>query len=216
MNRVLTALCGAALLTLGTHAENSPEAAAPITIYTNFENDPPDFPVEAMKTELSEIMTPVGLDFEWRSLNGSRGNEVSIELVVVSFKGNCEWQDEVPHRESGALGWTHMSDGDVLPFSDVDCNRVRRFIAPLVAGANKHERERIFGRALGRVLAHELYHVFANTTHHAAVGVAKAFYTPGELVSDSFHFQDKEGRQLRSGKLRSLVHQPIAHAGGGR
>jgi hypothetical protein len=194
-------------------------SAAPITIYTEFDQTYSGQSFESLKSELDAIMGPIGLQFEWRDLKSARGNEVSVELVVVSFRGKCNMQESMPrHVTSGALGWTHMSDGDVLPFSDVDCDRVRGLIAPATQGITQSERERVFGRALGRVLAHEMYHIFANTTRHASVGVAKAFYTAGELVSDNFRFEEKETRTLRQGKLRNLFlerSQPTTAADGG-
>jgi hypothetical protein len=183
-------------------------STVPITIYTEFESEHSAQLTESLKSELTAIMGPIGLQFEWRDLKAARGNEVAVELVVVSFKGKCAMQDVVPTQpESGALGWTHMSDGDVLPFSDVDCNRVRKLISNATQGASDSDREHRMGRALGRVVAHELYHIFANTTKHASCGVAKAFYTANELVSDSFQFDVKESRKLRQGKLRSLFDQ---------
>lgn len=180
-------------------------STAPITIYTEFDQQYSAQSIETLKSELTAIMGPIGLQFEWRDLKSARGNEVSVELVVISFKGTCNMDEAMPaHVTGGALGWTHMSDGDVLPFSDVDCDRVRRLIAPSTLGTSQSERERLFGRALGRVLAHELYHIFGNTTKHASLGVAKAFYTAGELVSDSFRFESKETKTLRHGKLKNL------------
>ncbi len=55
-----------------------------------------------------------------------------------------------------------------------------------------NEREGAYGRALGRVLAHELYHIFGNTTHHASEGVAKESYTVQDLLTEEFQFEAKE------------------------
>ena len=186
--------------------------AAPITVYTQFEQKRSAASFEAMKAELAAIMAPIGLEFEWRSLDEPHENQVSADLVVVTFKGACEMDEPAaPLGDDTALGWTHMSDGMVLPFSDVQCDRIRRFIGTTMAGVAHGDRDRVFGRAVGRVLAHELYHVFANTTHHGAAGVAKAAYTAAELVADRFHFEDKETRALRSGKEKDLIRaaQPL-------
>jgi hypothetical protein len=98
-----------------------------------------------------------------------------------------------------------MSDGTILPFSDVDCDKIRRFIGPEVRSLTSADRDIAYGRAMGRVLAHELYHVFTNTTRHASWGVAKAFYTSKDLVSDKFQFQEKDTTALWSGKLKLLL-----------
>jgi hypothetical protein len=183
-----------------------PSQPPAITVYTQFEGAGSPVSIETMREELETIMRPLGLEFTWRDLHASSGNEVSVELVVVSFKGTCRMLDALPYGgESGALGWTHMSDGTILPFSDVDCDKIRRFIAAETRTLDFQQREIVYGRAMGRVLAHELYHVFTNTTRHATWGVAKAFYTAHDLVSDQFHFQEKDSRALRAGKLKALV-----------
>ena len=177
-----------------------------ITVYTQFEHPYSAISIDTMREELGAIMSPLGLDFTWRDLNRSRGNEVSVELVVVTFKGTCEMDGGMTGRgETGALGWTHMSDGTILPFSDVDCDKIRRFISPEVRSLDRKDRDLAYGRAIGRVLAHELYHVFTNTTRHASWGVAKAFYTSKDLVSVQFEFQEKDTKALRSGKLKTLL-----------
>ena len=188
-------------------SEMREDSAPPeVTVYTQFEHPSSAISVATMKEELDDIMGPLGLDFTWRDLHASSGNEVSVELVVVSFKGTCQMSEGVPTgNESGPLGWTHMSDGAILPFSDVDCDKIRRFIAPETRSLDPARRDLVYGRAMARVLAHELYHIFTNTTRHAAWGVAKGFYTSRDLVADEFHFQEKDTNALRAGKLKTLL-----------
>jgi hypothetical protein len=183
--------------------DNTPPA---ITVYTQFNHPYSAISMDTMREELGVIMRPLGLDFTWRDLNSSHGNEVSVELVVVTFKGSCEMDGGMRvNGETGALGWTHMSDGAILPFSDIDCDKIRRFISPEVKNLDKADRDLAYGRAVGRVLAHELYHIFTNTTKHASWGVAKAYYTSKDLVATQFEFQEKDTKALRSGKLKPLL-----------
>ena len=172
---------------------------APITIYTQYEQAPPDGVREAIQDEVESIMAPIGLHFEWRDLAKTAGHEVSAELAVVSFKGRCDAVGLVGRtRFDGALGWTHVSDGQILPFTDVSCNRVRDFLQAGLLTYPPEDREEKYGRALGRVLAHELYHIFANTMRHGSVGVAKESYGVQDLLSDDFLFQAKETRMLQA------------------
>jgi hypothetical protein len=194
-------------VTLHGEANNIRGSAAPVTVFTQFDHEHSPAVTEVMKTELAAIMAPIGLEFEWRSIEAPRSDRAAVELVVVAFKGSCRMEEVLrPHGdEAGALGWTHTSDGVVLPFSDIDCDHIRRFIGREVAHAPLHEREMLLGRAVGRVLAHELYHVFANTKQHGKQGVAKPFYTASELVSDRFLFEQKETRALRTLALPALI-----------
>ena len=100
---------------------------APIALYTHFDHPAPQGVFEALQDELENIMQPIGWNFEWRSLNGVRGNEVSVELAVLTFKGRCDVAGLTPRGDTnpGALGWTHVSDGEILPFTDIACDRIR-------------------------------------------------------------------------------------------
>lgn len=184
---------------------------APITLYAQFQQEPPKAVLEALQNEVGAIMSPIGLRFQWRSLAGVQGNEVSVELAVLTFKGRCDIAGLQPSgSHPGALGWTHVSDGAILPFSDVDCDSIRGFVQGALLAVPRGDREGIFGRAIGRVVAHELYHIFANTLRHGSCGVAKESFTVQDLLSDDFQFEDRESRALRS----SQVHTALEGAAG--
>ena len=190
---------------LGEEHRQAP-VAAPISLYTQFQQEPPQAVADALHDELESIMGPIGLRFEWRAITPGRTSEVSVELAVVTFKGRCDAANLLPNRTSpGALGWTHVSDGIILPFSDVDCDRIRTFVQRDLLSVAPEDREDAFGRAVARVLAHELYHIFANTSKHGSCGVGKAAYTVQELLSDEFQFEAKESEALRGGKAHALL-----------
>ena len=187
------------LLAVGVFPTFGGSRVAPIRLYIHFQQDPPDAVLEFMQEELSNIMMPIGMDFEWRSLNATTGSEVSAELAVIHFKGACNTEDLSPtDAYPGPLGWTHISDGAILPFSDINCDGLRLFLQRELLRYPESNRAPAFGRAIGRVLAHELYHIFAKTTRHAAWGVGKPAYTVQELLSNKFQFEKKECDLLRA------------------
>ena len=54
--------------------------------------------------------------------------------------------------------------------------------------------------ALGRVVAHELYHILTRTTGHASEGFARASQSLRDLIrSDDLQFQRKEAEAMRNG-----------------
>ena len=179
---------------------------APIALYSEFEQAPSKAVKAALIDELGSIMTPLGLRFEWRDLRAPRDEEPAVELAVISFKGHCDVAGLLPRSTSpGALGWTHISDGEILPFSDVDCDGIRGFLQHSLLLLPPAGREEAFGRALARVLAHELYHIFADTTRHGSCGIGKEAYTVRDLMASDFRFENRESRALKNGKAYGLL-----------
>lgn len=188
--------------------------APAIAIFVNFDKSPPPALREEMQREVASIMKPAGLRFDWHELNAPRGEESFADLVVVHFRGSCDmksplrFSEPVPLNESplAALASTHVSNGRVLPFSQVECDRLRSYISPQVkGGATETERDLLLGRAMGRVLAHELYHILASTQKHANGGIARSFHTREELVGRNFALDPKDAATLHDLKWRALL-----------
>ena len=205
-------LCCLALAALPAWADER-QAELPAVLYTTFQQPAPVAVMHALADEVESVMGPIGRHFVWRSLSGVKGNEISSELAVLTFHGRCDVAGIIPREtHPGALGWTHVSDGAILPFSEIDCDRIRMFIQKELVFLPTLEREPTFGRALARVVAHELYHIFANTAHHGANGIGKAAYTVQELMSDDFEFEDHEEHALRSTDPKLKAPLPVATA----
>jgi hypothetical protein len=163
LKSLLFALAVAALTLRGGDLGTLP----PIAPYTHFAELPPAAVVDGLQREGQSIMAPVGSRFQWLELAASDGKQVAVELAVMEFKGHCDVTGLLPHDSNpGPLGWTHLSEGVILPFAMVDCSAVRTFIQRELM--NLPDAGEAFGGALGRVLAHEAYHVFANTAQHGS------------------------------------------------
>jgi hypothetical protein len=170
---------------------------AALAVYTDFQHPPNAAVVDSLHAEVDSIILPLGLGLEWRSLD-AHGDRVSGELAVISFKGTCDNSGLPPHADdSRSLGWTHITDGQILPFTDVDCDRIRSFTGSRIKGRAPSDRDRLLGRAVGRVVAHELYHILARRAHHGSGSVDRPEYTARDLVSDDFQLQETECRILQ-------------------
>ena len=173
----------------------------PAVLYTIFKVEPPPAIMEYIRDELASIMSPMGFHIEWRSLSEEVGYPEAVKLAVITFKGHCDASGNLPvFRNGGVLGLTHISDGAILPFSEVDCDAIRASIQKGLSMRYSDNRPKIFGRAVARVLAHELYHVFARTSKHRSCGLGKSTYTETELLSDDFQFEKGDAIALRGGK----------------
>jgi hypothetical protein len=139
-----------------------------------------------MRAELQRLLDPAGVEVAWKSSADHRAGD-DFELVAVgSFEGSCSAAEPVLTPVSAidavaSLADTSISDGRVLPFFHVDCARLVRMLG---SGSEKA----MLGRALARVIAHELYHIVAGTAEHQYTGVAKASFTLHDLVTPRFDF----------------------------
>jgi hypothetical protein len=162
--------------------------------------------MEALHAEVDSIMAPMGIRLDWLSLSDFRTERVSAAVAVTHFEGRCDVSGLVMRgNRPGPLGWTEISDGTILPFTHVDCERIRTFLQTTMLGYRPEDRERVFGRALGRVLAHELYHVFGDTSKHDARGVAKEKYSVENLLALDFQFHEKQAQAMRTSKTLAAL-----------
>jgi len=190
-----------ALPLFGAEGEYQP---VPFRLYSIFQYEPSASIQKAMRDEVNAIMEPLGWKFEWDSLDEASG-QLSMQLVVVHFKGMCGANDLTefgPYQF--VLGRTEISHREILSFADIYCDAIRAYLATDLLAKEPEDRNAAFGRAVGRVVAHELYHILGNTTHHASKGLGKACYKPQELLADGFRFETKEVVKLRAEAGRAL------------
>ena len=185
---LLLAACAAlsALLASADHAANVKKAAS-VGIFMDFESAPGEESVRTMEAEVNALLKPSGLSLDWQFLRDNRGRQPFAGLVVLKFKGACKagaaFMDPAADGEGEeALGSTAVDHGRVLPYTEVECDRVRKALAYLGPGAGQKERQRALGVAMAHVVAHELYHILASTTSHTGKGIAKASHSLDDLL----------------------------------
>lgn len=137
---------------------------------------------ESMQQEAGSIVGRSGVRLIWTAKPDTKPYQ---RIAVVSLRGSCGVGTlSNASRISEPLGDTQISNGRVLPFADVACDAVHRLIDRDLRGARPADRERLLGRALGRVMAHELYHVLSESTRHGQTGVTRAALSSSDLLSD--------------------------------
>jgi hypothetical protein len=144
-----------------------------------------------MRAELQQLLAPTGIEIAWKTLAARKAGE-NFELVAVAtFDGSCA-ADELPSSPPGvaALADTSIADRHVLPFFRIDCTR-------LVSMLGTHFGPEVLGRALGRLAAHELYHIVAHTTEHQDAGIAKAAFSVRDLTSSRFELDALSVARMR-------------------
>ena len=179
-----TALALCALTAFG--AENVVSFAPQLTVLLSIEEKVSNTALLELKSELNTIMKDTGRKLNVRLREDSQPNESFEDLVLVKLKGSCTMQRTLPFMdERGPLAWSHSTDGAILPFAEVSCDRIARSVRAALWGGELREADRYLGRALGRVLAHELYHILGKTHEHNADGsIAKEALSAKQLISD--------------------------------
>lgn len=154
-----------------------------------------------MGREAAHILKHSGLALHWRL--GEPAQAVNGLLVVVKLQGDCEMGGSGAILAPGPLGWSHEVNGRVLPFSDLACDNIRGAVQSAMLAGNQLHGNVLLGRAMGRVLAHELYHIVADTSQHGQDGLAQAALSARELTSGPLELQPSEVKALQSGLMRA-------------
>ena len=164
------------------------KAPARYTLLVQIDNPVSERTLGEIRSELNSVMKTTQWDFELLLFSEMVPNQEFRDLVVVRLKGDCRMGALPTRRQEGPLAFAHTSDGQVLPFMDVFCDRIRATIRPVMWGDHYRRVDEIMGRALARVIAHELYHIIGNTCEHADSGIANHTLSGEQLVCDQFDF----------------------------
>jgi hypothetical protein len=155
--------------------------------------------IKSMQAETASVLQDSGLTLEWSSVEESSQRQDIAEVVVFKMRGKCMMDSFplLPDELGAPLAMTHSSDGEILSFGAVDCDRVRSALKRTMGGRDYARGDLLFGRALGRVMAHEMYHMLARTSVHATDGVTRECLSAQELVRDRLMLSDKSLRAIR-------------------
>jgi hypothetical protein len=155
--------------------------AADVTVVIDFNGPHSDRSVQEMKRETAEIFKNAGVHLDWRD-RSDVGHSSYENLVVVHFKGKCVLEPvPILYDERGPFAFTYNSDGDVLPFSEVECDKVTASVQSSLGGGDFARPDYVMGRALGRVVAHELVHILTRSAAHGHDGIEQRALSGREL-----------------------------------
>jgi hypothetical protein len=167
----------------------SAPAADATTLIFQFEQPHSERTLNEVRTEIGSVMRNAGFTFDLKLFSELGAAAEFANLMVVRLKGNCKLDSgPAPRPEKGALAFAHTSGGKVLPFIEVSCDRVRSTIRPVMWGEQFKAADEFMGRALARVIAHEIYHVVTGTKHGEG-GLARHSLTGSQLISTDLQFE---------------------------
>jgi hypothetical protein len=168
-----------------------------ITIVLDFQGPRNEQSVTEMKREFAGIMKNSALTFEWKSRTEAEHSGFT-NLVVVRFRGTCVLRP-IPYLydERGPMAFTYSTEGEVQPFSEVECDQVTRVVRSAMSGADFANADLLMGRALGRVLAHEIVHILTKSGVHGRDGVAKTALSGHQLIAEELRLEPEDLDRIR-------------------
>ena len=154
-----------------------------LTVILDFKGPHSSTSLKEMQRESGHILNSSGVRLDWRML-GEAPFASYRDLVVMTFKGACEYEPAAPtYDELGPLAMTRTTNGEVQPFGEVDCDRVVSSARTAMSGLDYSRADLLIGRAMGRVVAHELVHMLTKSTGHGTEGVAKPSLSGKQLIA---------------------------------
>ena len=167
-----------------------------ITIVLDFQGPRSEQSVAEMKREFTGIMKDTAVRFDFRS-RSQASQEALSDLVLVRFKGKCVL-DPVGYLydERGPMAFTYSTDGAVQPFSEVACDKVTSAVRSAMSGGDFANADLLLGRALGRVLAHEVVHMLSKSGTHGHTGVARTALSGSQLIAPELRLEPEDVERL--------------------
>jgi hypothetical protein len=149
-----------------------------------------------MKREFERVMHGSGYSFAWRLREEAVGDSFS-DFVALRFKGKCVMGSPgYLYDERGPLAFTYTTDGVIQPFADVDCDQVAATIRSAFWGGDFERADILLGRALGRVVAHELVHILSKSPRHGRQGVASESLSGNRLIASELRLSPADLKRI--------------------
>ncbi len=173
---------------LVTYSAGNPRLRSPLTVLMDFEAPHGDASVDelaALRSSLGELLGPSGYVVDVQLKADLPDNAQFGQLVVFKMKGSCRL-NPMPTAffpdELGPLASAYTSDGKVLHFGEVQCDRVRRCVQRILGFNASVKSQQAYGSALAVVIAHEVYHMLGNEKSHTSKGLTKPSLSAEELT----------------------------------
>jgi hypothetical protein len=179
-----------------------------VTVLVNFEKPHSDVLVTALRRELRYLLEPAGIAVEVMLKSEMPVSPQFSELVVFEMKGLCSmnaapvvWGRSLSER--GPLAFAYLSNGEILHFGEVECDRVRLCLQRVTGGGSPEQHQAQYGAALAIVVAHEIYHMMAGSKQHTKDGLTKESLSARELLDGALSIPLVVRETLRLGVLQS-------------
>lgn len=162
-----------------------------VTLVVDYNTAPAAESLAEMQRELSGILEKTGLQVQWKLRSEIKLGDSLSDLAIIRLRGSCRMEAmPIVFDERGPMAFAHTSDGEILPFTEVVCDRLRGVTRAALFGGEHARANQLLGRAMARVVAHELYHVVAGPRHDNE-GITRATLSGRQLIAEHLDFSSK-------------------------
>lgn len=188
--------------------ESTFPAGAAVEVYLQADSASAANVLDEMNRELAILMQHAGFQIMGLHGNDRPPSGEAAHVIVVDLRGTCaapyaRSNSAEPIPSAFSLASSAVADGRVLPFTWVDCSALNRFLGPAISAQTAEDQAYIYGRSMARLLAHEFYHVLAQTGDHTQAGISKASFSRADLLADHFDFDYVALEKLHPPRLGS-------------
>jgi hypothetical protein len=170
-----------------------------LTVILDFHGTRSDQSIREMEKESGAILKTTGLHLDWR-LRSQSGGQIYPALVVMQFNGACKYDPAPrPYDRFGPLASTKTTDHEIQSFAEVDCDHVAETARKAMQGLDYQTADLLVGRALGRVVVHELVHMLTHSPQHGKDGVFEAALSGKQLIAPTLPLDSMDVNRLMSG-----------------
>jgi hypothetical protein len=151
----------------------------------DFDSPHSEAPLQSLRQNLNHLLTAGGISVDLKLKENLPENPQFGQLVVFKMKGSCSMgpAPNQPASRQGPLAMAYTSDGQVLHFGEVECDRIRYALQRILGVGHSRRNQETYGAALAIVIAHEVYHMLGNATRHTRHGLTKPALSADELTS---------------------------------
>jgi hypothetical protein len=162
--------------------------AGAVNVYLRPSSNIPSAITRSMQEESASLMRSAGYEVHWLDPL-ERPDVPGTSLIVIELTGTCApAEHSAPPVDVGRLAFAVSDNGRILPFVSVDCTALQKILSSALDREPRARRDVLYGRAMGRLVAHEMYHIESQSREHSRRGVAESAVSTRELVSERFEF----------------------------
>ena len=144
-------------------------AQDPVVVLLQFDQKPSLPVVNSLHEELESLFEGAGIRLDLRHIETRPLRRKSERAAVVHFSKGCAPPIVIRRREAEvrALAHVHQAGKRVLDLVEVNCRNVSEYISTAITTSDLGRLDTLYGRALARVVSHELLHWMLNERNHS-------------------------------------------------